>query len=392
MEKKQISLNLEGGKAEIIFHTFQEVTVKTLLITFPEKRRVLSTLEGFKEVEFVGNHYSPKSLWDYVHKNYQEYKSWLPRALGIPKEDIAHLGTGADMDNLAVVEKNYEEYRVICLATAGVEGNAQRLGEDSARSVERENGFDKVEGTINLILLTNAGLTDGAMARAIITATESKTAALQDLDIRSTYTPLENQATGTGTDNLIVVSGNGQKISYVGGHTKMGELIAKSVKEAVVEAIEKQNGITLERGVEKRLAERGITLEGLIDTALLFYIPDPEIGDKDRMKNLLQAEFKKAFRDLNVCSLVMAGLLLEDTARKGSIPDFTREKYREDPVDLIADELLGIQIAEYIGGSRALFEFERYDKKKPGILGTLPPFLDDTIGGLIAGALVKVCS
>jgi len=392
VKKKKISLNLKNTKAEIFYHSFQEVPVKTLLIAFSEKSRVLSTLEGFKEVGFVGNHYSPKSLWDYVHKNYQEYKSWLPRALGIPKEDIAHLGTGADMDNLAVVEKNYEEYRVICLATAGIEGNAQRLGEDSAQSVERENGFDKVEGTINLILLTSADLTDGAMARAIITATEAKTAALQDLDIRSTYTPLENQATGTGTDNLIVVSGNGQKISYVGGHTKMGELIAKSVKEAVVEAIEKQNGITLERGVEKRLAERGITLEELIDTALLFYIPDPEIGDKDRMKNLLQAEFKKVFRDLNVCSLVMAGLLLEDTARKGSIPNFTREKYREDPVDLIADELLGIQIAEYIGGSRALFEFERYDKKKPGILGTLPPFLDDTIGGLIAGVLVKVCS
>jgi len=392
VKKKKISLNLKNTKAEIFYHSFQEVPVKTLLIAFSEKSRVLSTLEGFKEVEFVGNHYRPKSLWNYVHKNYQEYKSWLPRALGIPKEDIAHLGTGADMDNLAVVEKNYEEYRVICLATAGIEGNAQRLGEDSAQSVERENGFDKVEGTINLILLTNADLTDGAMARAIITATEAKTAALQDLDIRSAYTPLENQATGTGTDNLIVVSGNGQKISYVGGHTKMGELIAKSVKEAVVEAIEKQNGITLERGVEKRLAERGITLEELIDTALLFYIPDPEIGDKDRMKNLLQAEFKKVFRDLNVCSLVMAGLLLEDTARKGSIPNFTREKYREDPVDLIADELLGIQIAEYIGGSRALFEFERYDKKKPGILGTLPPFLDDTIGGLIAGVLVKVCS
>jgi phosphatidylglycerophosphatase A len=54
--------------------------------------------------------------------------------------------------------------------------------------------------------------------------------------------------------------------------------------------------------------------------------------------------------------------------------------------------MLGIQIATYIAGTRALFEFERFDRKKPGILGKLPPFLDDVIGGLISGALVKVCS
>jgi alpha-ribazole phosphatase CobZ len=392
MAKRQIPLNLKDAKAEIVYHSFREELVKTLLITFSEKRRVLSTLEGFKEVRFVGNHYNPPSLWDYVHKNYQEYLNWLPQALSISREDIAYLSTGADMDNLAMAEKIYEDFRVICLATAGVEGNAQRLGEDVAQNIEREGKFEKVEGTINLIILTNTYLADGAMARTIITSTEAKTAVLQDLDIRSTYTPLENQATGTGTDNMIVISGKGEKISYVGGHTKMGELIARAVKDAVIKAIEKQNSIISGRGLEKRLAERGISLKELVDTALLLYIPDPKIGSKYQVKTFLQAEFKKAFKDLNVCSLVMAGLHLEECARRGAIPELPQEKYERDPVDLIADELLGIQIAQYIGGSRAMFEFERYDKKKPGILGKLPPFLDDIVGGLIAGVLVKVCS
>jgi len=113
VEKKKISLNLKDTKAEIFYHSFREELVKTLLITFSEKRRVLSTLEGFKEVRFVGNHYNPPSLWDYVHKNYQEYLNWLPQALSISREDIAYLSTGADMDNLAVAEKNYEDLRVI---------------------------------------------------------------------------------------------------------------------------------------------------------------------------------------------------------------------------------------------------------------------------------------
>jgi len=42
-------------------------------------------------------------------------------------------------------------------------------------------------------------------------------------------------------------------------------------------------------------------------------------------------------------------------------------------------------IAEYIGGTKARFEFVRYDTKKPGILGRLGPFVDDVICGLIAG-------
>ena len=392
MKKKTVPLNFTDIEAEILYHSFEEVGVKTLLLTFREKRRVLSTLEGFKEVKYVGNHFSPASLWERVHKNYKEYRKWLPCALGILEDDITFLGTGADMDHLAVVEKNYEEFKVSCLATAGVEGNAQRLGEDLAQSVKRKDGFERLPGTINLILLLHPNLTDGAMAGAIITATEAKAASLQDLDIRSTYTPLFNQATGTGTDNVIVISGKGEKVSYVGGHTKMGELIAMTVKEAVRLAIEKQNGITSGRNLEARLAERGIKLKDLVETALSLYIPDPEIGNHSEMADLLMAGFKKAFEDLNVCSLIISGFHLEETARKGMIPHLSLEKYQEDPVDLIADELLGIEIAQYIGGSRALFEFERWDRGKPGILNKLPPILDDVIGGLIAGVLVKVCS
>ena len=85
-------------------------------------------------------------------------------------------------------------------------------------------------GTINMILLTNMRLTPRGMQRAIISATEAKTAALQDLDIRSSYTPMVNPATGTGTDNIIVVQGAGTRIDNAGGHSKMGELIARMLR------------------------------------------------------------------------------------------------------------------------------------------------------------------
>jgi adenosylcobinamide amidohydrolase len=178
------------------------------------------------------------------NQNYEEFQTKLPLALGIRPEEISLLSTGVDMDNLAVCEKSYQEFAVCCLATAGAKGNALRTGVDEASYLERDGHFIGACGTINVILLTNTVLSDGAMARAIITATEAKTAALQDIDIRSTCTP-QNQATGTGTDNMIVVSGKGlgKPLRLTSGHTKMGELIGFSTKTAVAEALKKHDGL-----------------------------------------------------------------------------------------------------------------------------------------------------
>ena len=42
---------------------------------------------------------------------------------------------------------------------------------------------------------------------------------------------------------MIVVSGTtGPAVTYPGGHSRIGELMGKAVHEAVMEALEKQNG------------------------------------------------------------------------------------------------------------------------------------------------------
>ncbi|NPA62384.1 MAG: adenosylcobinamide amidohydrolase [Methanococci archaeon] len=226
---------------------------KTLVIEFEKRRRVLSTREGFKEVKYVGNHSIPVPFWDKVH-NYKDYEKQVLEKIGIKKEDIALLSTGADMDNLAVAKEEFDEFYVVAFTTAGAKYNAVRLGDEEADYIEKDLKTYKIVdgklvpkeevGTVNIILITNADLTDGAMARAIITITEAKTNAFQELDIRSTKHP-ELQATGTGTDNIIVVKGFGKKVSYTGGHTKIGEMIAKAVKRSVIEALIKQDELEL---------------------------------------------------------------------------------------------------------------------------------------------------
>jgi alpha-ribazole phosphatase CobZ len=111
------------------------------------------------------------------------------------------------------------------------------------------------------------------------------------------------------------------------------------------------------------------------------------IGAEEAAK-LLDEKIGKAFLDPNISSLLLGAILLEDELywkRKNS-------EIADDPVFLLSDEIIGMAIAEVIGGTYARFEFTRYDQKKPGILSKLGPFLDDAVAGLIAGCTSRLYS
>jgi alpha-ribazole phosphatase CobZ len=82
--------------------------------------------------------------------------------------------------------------------------------------------------------------------------------------------------------------------------------------------------------------------------------------------------------------MVVACYRAEEDAKVGLIPGLTRERFLGRP-GLVADELLGMTIANYIAGARGIFEFVRFDQNKPGILSKLGAITNDAIGGLIAG-------
>ncbi|HYA77910.1 MAG TPA: adenosylcobinamide amidohydrolase [Verrucomicrobiae bacterium] len=245
-KENKLNVELRGVDARVIYHTYDGVELNTLLVSFEEKRKVLSTVDGLKQVKFVANTYVPLSLANSTMtiKKHQKFMRRLPHTLGINPKDITFICTAVNMEKIAINEKSYRDFKVCCLATGGAKDNALRMGVDVGNWVEKKTFFQFASGTINVIILTNVTLTVGAMARAIITATEAKTAALQDKDVRSTPSP-QIQATGTGTDSMIVVSGvdTGTIIRHTGGHTKMGELIAVSTKIAVSEALKNFDGI-----------------------------------------------------------------------------------------------------------------------------------------------------
>ncbi|MDE2439467.1 MAG: adenosylcobinamide amidohydrolase [Betaproteobacteria bacterium] len=242
-----------GAEVQILRSERDGYWEKRLVVRFPEARRTLSTSDGLLDARAALNHASHPQLWYKLGiefmgrdgrsgKAYGEYvHTETARQLQLDKSAVAHMATAADMDNLAIVTRHHGPLTVTVLATAGTKSNAIRTGVDAGTYIE---GHEPA-GTINILVLTNIRLTDAALARALITVTEGKTAALQDLNVPSTYTP-SVQATGTGTDSIIVVSGTqGTQASYTGGHSRIGELIGKSSYEAVIAALGKQNGLFL---------------------------------------------------------------------------------------------------------------------------------------------------
>ncbi len=243
-KENRLKFELDPLDAKVVYHSYDDVELNTLLVSFVEKRKVLSTLDGLKKVNHVANTFVPPPLSEEIMsiKSYQKFQKTLPLTLGILPSEITMMSTGVDMEKLAVCEKAYKDLHVCCIATAGARNNALRTGIDVGNWLEKTEGFQMASGTINILLLTNVVLTEGAMARAIMTATEAKTAALQDLDYKSSSSP-QIQATGTGKDSMIVASGTDSKaiIHHTGGHTKMGELIGATTITAVTEALKKHD-------------------------------------------------------------------------------------------------------------------------------------------------------
>ena len=137
------------------------------------------------------------------------------------------------------------------------------------------------------------------------------------------------------------------------------------------------------------LEGKGITLQNLIDCALEMYVPHPGIETEQKATAMLKEELLDILSDVNVSMLEVAAFSVQEQAEKGQIPGLTQERFRGRPGP-VADEVLGLAIATYIGGTRGVFEYVRFDQAKPGILKKLGSLTNDAIGALVAGASSNV--
>ena len=157
--------------------------------------------------------------------------SRLAISLGI-RENFVGLMTAVLMEDVVTVREAHGQIWVEGFVTVGT-SNAVRAGEPVILNQSNDRGT--YPGTINLILVTNVGLSVSAMVGMVQVATEAKTAVLLHAKVKS-WTG-RSGATGTGTDAVVVVSGEGPLQRYSGTHTILGELVGRVIGQAVTEGL-----------------------------------------------------------------------------------------------------------------------------------------------------------
>ncbi len=241
-----LKLLLETTSGEKVYRNDDSIVVR-----LPENRNCISTsyVNGgyYENLEAVFNH-QPKptkghTAQDLEGGSIEEYLRIHAGRLGLNPEKIAAMTTAANMKNAAIATRCFRTIEVTAIVTGGIEVNGGRAG-DPAKWHQEDGKSVYVGGTINIILLISSHLPAFALARVIMTATEAKTVAIQQLMAPSRYST--GIATGSGTDQICVISNmdSPHTITWAGKHSKIGELVALCVIEATTKALERQTGLS----------------------------------------------------------------------------------------------------------------------------------------------------
>ncbi|WP_174734639.1 adenosylcobinamide amidohydrolase [Mesobacillus harenae] len=187
---------------------------------------VVGSGTGWHQV-FVNRHVSK----DYNCSNHRKEMIDYLKAHGFEPGETVGMMTAVMLEDVSHQLINAEDFSIFIVVTAGV-GNAV----DAARS--EMHSFQITPGTINTWMFVSGELTEEAFIQSIMTATEAKVKAMEDLKVQDAVTG--TIATGTSTDSiLIAATQRGAQLEFAGTITPLGRTIGKGVYSCTVEAIKK---------------------------------------------------------------------------------------------------------------------------------------------------------
>ena len=311
---------------------------------------------GCKKVKAILNIQVPEGYSDqHLHKDPMHLVRESSRKIGVYDKYLAMI-TAAKIINMSHVVKSDNDVVVNVVATAGASH-----GESAGEEIDVE----QTEGTINIIVVVNGNPTNSCLVAAFVTATEAKTAALNDLDIRSRYSG--DAATGTITDSLSVATTNtGPAIELGGPASKLGQLVAFCVRQAVKEAVKKQDGTTTSRSVAARFKARHLTPEKMASE--LSKIETLNMNEKALANKLMEI-----FHEPLYASFLMAAVKLDDDVERGLIP------VEFGDIAKVSQRFGGL----ISGGSRTEAKNQVHSTKKGSDIVNLPPFLKQALINIV---------
>jgi len=142
------------------------------------------------------------------------------------------------------------------------------------------------------------------------------------------------------------------------------------------------------------LEEAGCSQPAIIDSALALFIPWQR--SKEEQYQAVSKRISAALLDPTVSSLVCAACFLalswKHTQDNGAHKPDEPKNVVSDAFDF-SGSYLGILIAEHLAGAYAYFEYTRYLKHSPGIIGEIQdPYISHILAGLIAGVTSRLYS
>lgn len=225
---------------------------------------------------------------------------------------------------------------------------------------------------ISTLVIVNRNLDQGILLKLMIQATEARASVLWERGIVG-YLPSDGST-------LIAGTGDGHPVNIKD---------VKNVEESVYECVIKATKLALKdfkssKTITEFLSRFGVEIDDLVEAAAQLLVG---VEDSPELRIKIKNQLKKSLKDINVISLVMAGIRVEEDYQNHRVDGVDVD---DDPAYLYTDEILGMAIANQIAGTKAIFNFKRYDEKKPGILSKLGPMMDDVCAGLVAGCMSKI--
>jgi len=297
-----------------------------------------------------------------------------------------------NFDNLEYIVNSYDDISIITVISNDLE--VQEFT-NNLKVVNSDKGFVDARLNIGQIILINKSLSPKMLIQIYKIATKQKAKFFESLHLPTHINNILN------TDDFLVVGANlpeeslneeyvmefGLDITnmeYEDKNIDLNEFYERIEDAVTISCEDALDKINLTIGILDYFVSEGILIGDLVEAGIEL-LAGVEVTDE--IKEKLEKQILKSLEDINVIALLMSAIRTEE--------DFQKNRVREvdvsdDPAYLYTDEVLGLAISNQIAGTKATFNFKRYDEAKPGIIYGLGPMVDDIFAGLIAGCMSKI--
>ena len=310
-----------------------------------------------------------------------DFKSTAKRAETFNQSQGSYIAQA--IDSLDYFKNSYDDLTLFTFMANDV---AVEEFTDSLKVANSSKGFTDARINLSHILYIDKVLSPKDLLNVFKIVTSIKAKVLAEMALPLHIKNILN------TDDFLAVLSNLPKTDSEGldiNNAEYDEVDFNELKIRIEDAVEISIEDAFERldltfGILDYFVAEGILIGDLVDAGMEL-VEDAEVTDELRQK--MKEQIYKSLTDINVITLLVAAMRTEQDMTGNRIREIDA---RDDSAYLYTGDVLGLAIANQIAGTKATFNFKRYDEAKPGIIYGLPPMLDDIFAGLIAGCVSKI--